>query len=256
MDMKSKRYNNILRRAALTLAMALVALVPAMGADDIFAALAGMPQVESTYISGRFSHNKRYWQSRNGEHAFNISMGFSALYSYNCYSEESVKKARQILKDYIKRHPEMEVMMKTVQGMQEYVIYESFISDNVVSKVIIWSSDAPNVAEVVVIDWDEGMKRDEGSIRIIEGSYPGFDMDMAELEKGLQELKKGMAEYEKSMAEWGEMFGKDIASGVLESLGSLESLESLENLGNLGNLESLESLENLDSLSELKELTR
>ncbi len=242
MDMKSKRYNNILRRAALTLAMALVALVPAMGADDIFAALAGMPQVESTYISGRFSHNKRYWQSRNGEHAFNISMGFSALYSYNCYSEESVKKARQILKDYIKRHPEMEVMMKTVQGMQEYVIYESFISDNVVSKVIIWSSDAPNVAEVVVIDWDEGMKRDEGSIRIIEGSYPEFELNLADLGKDL--------------SEWGEKFGKDFAGRLLESLGSLESLENLENLENLGNLESLESLENLDSLSELKELTR
>lgn len=242
MDMKSKRYNNILRRAALTLAMALVALVPAMGADDIFAALAGMPQVESTYISGRFSHNKRYWQSRNGEHAFNISMGFSALYSYNCYSEESVKKARQILKDYIKRHPEMEVMMKTVQGMQEYVIYESFISDNVVSKVIIWSSDAPNVAEVVVIDWDEGMKRDEGSIRIIEGSYSEFELNLADLGKDL--------------SEWGEKFGKDFAGRLLESLGSLESLENLENLENLGNLESLESLENLDSLSELKELTR
>lgn len=242
MDMKSKRYNNILRRAALTLAMALVALVPAMGADDIFAALAEMPQVESTYISGRFSHNKRTWRSNNGQHALNLGKGFSALYSYNCYSEESVKKARQILRDYIRRHPEMEVMMKTVQGMQEYIIYESFLSEDVINKVIIWSSDAPNVAEIVVIDWDEGMKRDEGSIRIIEGSYPEFELNLADL---------GM-----DLSEWGEKFGKDFAGRLLESLGSLESLENLENLENLGNLESLESLENLDSLSELKELTR
>lgn len=242
MDMKSKRYNNILRRAALTLAMALVALVPAMGADDIFAALAEMPQVESTYISGRFSHNKRTWRSNNGQHALNLGKGFSALYSYNCYSEESVKKARQILRDYIRRHPEMEVMMKTVQGMQEYIIYESFLSEDVINKVIIWSSDAPNVAEIVVIDWDEGMKRDEGSIRIIEGSYPEFELNLADLGKDL--------------SEWGEKFGKDFAGRLLESLGSLESLENLENLENLGNLESLESLENLDSLSELKELTR
>lgn len=243
--MKSKRYNNILRRGALTLAMALVALVPAMGADDIFAALAEMPQVESTYISGRFSHNKRTWRSNNGQHALNLGKGFSALYSYNCYSEESVKKARQILRDYIRRHPEMEVMMKTVQGMQEYIIYESFLSEDVINKVIIWSSDAPNVAEVVVIDWDEGMKRDEGSIRIIEGSYPEFELNLADLGKDL--------------SEWGEKFGKDFAGRLLESLGSLESLENLENLENLGNLESLESLEsleNLDSLSELKELTR
>lgn len=218
MDMKSKRYNNILRRAALTLAMALVALVPAMGADDIFAALAEMPQVESTYISGRFSHNKRTWRSNNGQHALNLGKGFSALYSYNCYSEESVKKARQILRDYIRRHPEMEVMMKTVQGMQEYIIYESFLSEDVINKVIIWSSDAPNVAEIVVIDWDEGMKRDEGSIQITDSSLPCFDLDMAELEKGLTELGKGMADYEKGMAdykksmdEWGEKFGKDIA---------------------------------------------
>ena len=67
----------------------------------------------------------------------NLGKGFSALYSYNCYSEESVKKARQILRDYIRRHPEMEVMMKTVQGMQEYIIYESFLSEDVINKVII-----------------------------------------------------------------------------------------------------------------------
>ena len=84
--------------------------------------------------------------------------------------------------------------------------------------MIIWSSDAPNVAEIVVIDWDEGMKRDEGSIQITDSSLPCFDLDMAELEKGLTELGKGMADYEKGMAdykksmdEWGEKFGKDIA---------------------------------------------
>lgn len=224
--------------------VALAAILPASAADDIFAALTEMPHVESTYVSGRFSHNKRNWYSNDGSHSISLRNGFSALYSYRCLSEESVAKARGILKKYLKKHPEMEMMMKTVQGMQEYVIYESFISDNKVSKMIIWSSDAPNMAEVVVIDWDEGMEREP---KIYGSADPGrFGIEGMDLS---------------GLCVWSESFGRELAESLraslagLGNLGSLESLENLDDLGNLevlGNLGSLGTLGILENLKELK----
>lgn len=129
------------------------------GAEEIFAALTDMNQVESTYISGRFAHHMKTWRSANGNHAMNLSQGFSSLYSYQCYSLDAVDKARKILKDYLQKHPELEVVMRSKDAAGEYVVYESFIDDNTVSKMIIWNSDAPNVCEIVVIDWKKGLAR-------------------------------------------------------------------------------------------------
>lgn len=128
-------------------------------AGDIFGSLSGRPMVECSYISGRFANNKKVWSSFNGMHSFDLSRGFSALYSYQCYSEEDVKDARKILNDYLKKNKDMELVMKTVHGGMEYMVYEKFGKDNLLMQMIVWTIDSPNVCEVVVIDWDKGLPR-------------------------------------------------------------------------------------------------
>ncbi len=146
----------------MTLAMLAAALSP-MGAhaEDIFSELTKSPQVESTYVSGRFAHNQKYWYSSDGQHSINLSRGFSAMYAYQCYSEESVSKARRILENYLKKNPDIEVVMKTTQGLQEYTVFERFLDDGKVTQMIIWSSDSPNTCDIAVIDWNKGLDRGE-----------------------------------------------------------------------------------------------
>lgn len=130
-------------------------------AQEVFTELAGMDNVESTYVSGRFSHNKKYWSNITGTRYISLSRGFSSMYSYQCYSEEAVAKAREILRQYLKKNPDMEVMMKTTQGSQEYTVYEKLIDEGKkVVQMIIWNSDAPNVCEIAVINWKNGLERD------------------------------------------------------------------------------------------------
>ena len=100
-----------------------------INAQDIFADLAGVDNVESTYVSGRFAHNKKIWASSSGQHSIRLDKGFSSFYSYQCYSEKSVAMARKILKQYLKDNPSVEVMMRTSQGVQEYAVYEKFTDD-------------------------------------------------------------------------------------------------------------------------------
>lgn len=159
--MKKSRFN-ILRTSALPVIFTLIMLTLNIRAEakDIFADLAGMAGVESTYVSGRFAHNKQSWKSNSGLHGIDLSRGFSALYSYECYSEEAVRKARAILKNLIKNDPDLELMMKTTQGSQEYLVYEKFNDEGNLIQMLIWNSDAPHVCEIVVIDWKEGLKRD------------------------------------------------------------------------------------------------
>ena len=129
-------------------------------AQDIFAELAGIDNVESTYVSGRFAHNKKIWASSSGQHSIRLDKGFSSFYSYQCYSEKSVAMAKKILKQYLKDNPSVEVMMSTSQGVQEYAVYEKFTDDgDKVTQMVIWNSDAPNVAEVSVINWNKGIAR-------------------------------------------------------------------------------------------------
>ena len=128
-------------------------------ADEIFAELADTNSVESTYISGRMAHNMQLWRNITGTHAMNFSEGFSSLYTYQCYSAEAVTKARKILDAYLKKNPDMEIVMRTREASGEYVIYERFSNDNLLMQMIIWSSDAPNVCEIVVVDWKDGLKR-------------------------------------------------------------------------------------------------
>lgn len=139
-----------------------VLFVPEALAKEIFADLAGDAQVDITYVSGKFAHNQKTWRSQTGRHAMDLSKGFSSLYSYQCYSEQSVKKARRILEAYLKANPTMEIVMKQSQGMQEYVVYEKFMADDRLEQMIIWNSDAPNVCEIVVIDWENGFDRKTG----------------------------------------------------------------------------------------------
>lgn len=179
-----KEITGIIFRARIIAVSVLMSLFFGSGvlASDIFAELSGMPQVESTYVSGRFSHNKKYWLSNSGKQSVDLTRGFSALYSYECYSEEAVKKARKLLEDYLKKNPDVEIMMKTVQDRQEYVIYEKFTADDKVSQMIIWNSDAPNVCEIVVIDWNKGLEpsRSPYSYQFPDSGFDfnfGFDTD-------------------------------------------------------------------------------
>lgn len=172
------KYINRLKVILLTVLMGIGASMPAsVHAEDVFADLAGMHQVESSYVSGRFSHNQKYWFSRDRQHGMDLSRGFSALYTYQCYSEEAVKKARSILKTYLKNNPDVELMMKTSQGPQEYMIYEKFIGENKISQMVIWSSDAPNTCEIVVIDWKNGLERSDSSISGFNSLEPPAEFD-------------------------------------------------------------------------------
>lgn len=155
-----------LRPLFVAVLAALAAILP-IGADarDIFAELAESndPFVDCTYISSRFAHNKPYWRSRDGMHSLNLSDGFSSMYIYQCSSVESVAKGAAILKKYLKENPNLELVMRQNSGASKYEIYELFGEDNKIYKLIIWSSDAKNVAEIVVIDWEKGYSRDDES---------------------------------------------------------------------------------------------
>lgn len=131
-------------------------------AKEIFAELTEMPHVESTFISGKIGHSLMALPEvgrivRNGVTL--DSDDLKAMFIYRCYSEDSVKKAREILSDYVKSHKNVELVMRTRQGGQEFTMYEETKAGNSDSseraKFIIWTADAPNVCKVVVIDWDE-----------------------------------------------------------------------------------------------------
>lgn len=145
----------------LALVAAVAMLLPqGMSAADIFDDLADMPAVESTYISGRFAGNYRQWNMSS--HSLNLTMGFSSLYAYDCMSEKSVEKARQLLDSYRRRHPELEVMMRTRQGQGEYMVLEQFgKNDKKVYKWVIWDSSSPASCEIVVINWKNGYLREQ-----------------------------------------------------------------------------------------------
>lgn len=204
--------------AAVTLVLAAIGVSPAAQANDIFEALNGMTTVESTYVSGRFAHNKKTWRNHTGTRAMDLSKGFSSLYSYQCYSEESVKKARQILADYLKKNKNVEVVMRSKQGGQEYVVYEKFKDDDMVTQMIIWSCDAPNVCEVVVIDWDKGLKRTQNPYESsVNGVIPDDDL---------------------------------LRLGDLSRLSALSQLSELSELSELGELGELGELSELSQLGE------
>lgn len=209
-----KGYKFVKRVAVAVFMLVAVVCIPAYAdTQEVFAELAGMNQVESTYVSGRFAHNKKYWSSSSGMHRMDLRDGFSSLYSYQCYSEESVSKAKDILKKYLRNNPDMEVMMKTTQGMQEYVVYEKFIDDGKkVTQMIIWNSDAPNLCEIVVINWNKGLER--------RGASYQFDKDVLRtLPSGLQNLENLNLE---GLASLGESLGVDIAEKVGSALSGLD----------------------------------
>ena len=163
--MKRFRYNISVfpRFVALVAALMTMALPMTVSAKEIFADLAGMNMVESTYISGRFAHNMRQWRSARGNHVMNLDQGFSSMYTYQCYSVEAVEKAGKILKAYLKANPDIEEVLRTNDASGAYQIFERFDSEDRLMQMIIWNNEAPNVCEIVVIDWKDGLKRDVSS---------------------------------------------------------------------------------------------
>ena len=158
--MRVRDLSGLKKCCMLVAVAAVISLIPAMArAEDVFAELSGLDQVESTYVSGRFSHNKKAWYNNSGTRAMDLSKGFSALYTYEIYSEEGVRKAESILNSYLKKNPELEVVMKTKNPVEEYVVYEKFTDDDKVAQMIIWNKTSPSVCEIVVIDWKNGLER-------------------------------------------------------------------------------------------------
>ncbi len=137
-----------------------IAFPSTVNAKEIFGELAGMSGVESTYISGRFAHNMKQWRSITGSHAINLDKGFSALYIYQCYSQEAVQKAAKILTEYKRSNPDLEEVLRTRESQGVYQIFERFDSEDRLMQMIIWNNEAPNVCEIVVIEWKDGLKRE------------------------------------------------------------------------------------------------
>lgn len=148
------------RKLVMIVAMAIMAMLPMqMRADDIFDALADMQGVESTYVSGRFAHNYKQWNMSGRR--LNLNMGFSSLYAYELTSTTAVTKAKRILDQYLQKHPELEVMLRTRDGQSEYIVLEQFGMDNKLYKWVIWDYMASNSLEIVVINWKNGYTREE-----------------------------------------------------------------------------------------------
>jgi len=144
---------------ATTLILSFGMLMPAkICATDIFDDLADMQGVQSTYISGRFAHNYKQWNMT--ERSLNLNMGFSSLYAYELTSTQAVNRAKKLLEQYMQRHPELEVMLRTRDGQSEYMVLEQFGSDNKIYKWVIWDYIAANSLEIVVINWKHGYTRE------------------------------------------------------------------------------------------------
>lgn len=212
---------------------AILLLLPSASyGEEIFAKLAEHKQVESTYVSGRFAHNMKRWNSRSGQHALNLSDGFSSLYNYQCYSTESVALARKILKDYLDKDKDMELVMRTNNYGAEYMVYEKFNKDNKPTRMLIWDCEAPNLCEIVVVDWKDGLVRSTSSVDFVRpDSSVTISVDNFSDLAQLSELSK------------------------LSELGDLPGLSKLSELSELSKLSELSELSDLSELTELIDLS-
>lgn len=160
--MQMKSLKNRFRFIIVGIAILLSSLVPiSLKAEEIFKDLVDMKNVDSTFVSGRFASTKKIWRSKSGMHSMDLSQGFSAMYVYNCYSQTATDEARRLLNNYLKKNSDMEVMMRSKEAGGEYVLYQSFNKDNVLVKMIIWDSVGSNICEVVVVEWEKGLRGGE-----------------------------------------------------------------------------------------------
>ncbi len=176
--MKTKIHRHIL---VSLLMLAIFILPETLSAKDIFESLAKDfgQSVESTYVSGRFSHSGKTWWSRDGRNYFNLNRGFSSMYVYNLNSEESVRAAEKLQKKHIDSHPRMELMLTKQTGHSVYKIYEEIGEDNKIYQLIIWNRLAPNCAELVVVNWKNGLGREKHDSDFLSLSGDFFDMQTA-----------------------------------------------------------------------------
>lgn len=176
--MKTKIHRHIL---ASLLMFATFILPETLSAKDIFESLATDfgQSVESTYVAGRFAHNRKVWRSRYGTESIDLSRGFSSMYVYNLNSEESVRAAEKLQKKHIDSHPRMELMLSKQTGHSVYKIYEEIGEDDKVYQLIIWNRLAPNCAELVVVNWKNGLGREKHRLRLPESQRRFFDMQTA-----------------------------------------------------------------------------
>ncbi|MDE6231242.1 MAG: hypothetical protein K2M37_06450 [Muribaculaceae bacterium] len=126
-------------------------------AKEIFEELAELPHVSSSYVSGRFAHNQPFWQSSDFIHSFNLSKGFSSLYTYSCNSSESVNRAEKIIRSDIENNSNFILMNRVKDGMTDYRIYELINSEGKILKLVIWNKIANNAAEIVIVNYNFGL---------------------------------------------------------------------------------------------------
>lgn len=216
MNKKNNTFRYIGRRIThiLSVVAVLVALFPARGnAEDIFAALAGMTQVESTYVSGRWAHNQKYWRDRAGKYSLDLSRGFSALYSYQCYSTEAVNKAKQLLKDYLKNNPEVDLVSKTTGAGQEYMIYEKFDDNDNLVQMVVWDLSSSNACEIVVVDWYKGLAPTRSEYSLYEKGLedsPAIPAITGDFSRGIEDFATGICDIVSDVLGIKEMIGRDI----------------------------------------------
>ncbi len=127
-------------------------------AEDILSELAGTPGVNSKYLSGRIADKAMKHLDNTDLTDFNLSDGFTSLYSYECYFIDATNRARNILKEYLKKHPELELIIKKIDSFGEYCVYQKYNKAGEVTQMIIWNSRMSDFADVVVIDWKDGRK--------------------------------------------------------------------------------------------------
>lgn len=149
-----------LKRILFCVAMLLPVLSAKAVGDDVFKDLADQKNVESTYVSGRFSQNMKRWDSQTGSRSIDLSRGFSSMYIYQCYSSEAVSNARKLLDNFLSKHKNIDLLIRTKQLQAEFMIYEMVNDEGKIVKGIVWNSDAPGTCEIVVINWEKGLIRD------------------------------------------------------------------------------------------------
>lgn len=156
--MRKTRYNIFKRSLEFIVTLTLLLTVNlSSDAEEIFAPLTKMNDVQSSYVSGR------YLEKEDGIFNFvgrtiDLGKGLSAVYSYVCTSAESINEARNILDDYLKKNPEMELEMKKEGYSVQYRVYERYNRDNERTQMIIWQETSGITCSIAVIYWKDGAK--------------------------------------------------------------------------------------------------
>lgn len=207
--------------------LAALSMTAAVGhAKDIFDSIAGNPQVESTYISGRVN-SKSVWQAQDGEATIKLA-GFDNMYTYLITDESVAKKAKRLLDKYLKANPDVDLVLQKTSdmGKRRYEYYYKYGPGDRVYQAICWYATAPNNVEIAVVNWKNGygynnfnqlyFSTDDGTV--VTHVDPDFAVEEAkklhkELEAQARDHQKAAREIEKWTRELRNATSKSQKSG-------------------------------------------